>query len=67
MATTQSQVHEEDIGSPREEELMADQIDEYLNDQPVVTEEQDEDDEEEDYDLVFPEKYHSDEAYKNLV
>ena len=46
---------------------MADQIDEYLNDQPVVTEEQDEDDEEEDYDLVFPEKYHSDEAYKNLV
>ena len=38
----------------------------------TVTEEdqeQEEDDEEdeEDYDLVFPEMYHSDEAYRNLV
>ena len=52
----------------REEDLQAEHIDEHPG---VITtendQEEEEEEEEEDYDLVFPEEYHSDEAYKNLV
>ena len=71
-ATTQSQVHDDDdqqdtyqslINS--EEDLQAEHIDEHPTEGDEIP--TDEEVEEEDYDLVFPEKYHSDEAYKNLV
>ena len=70
-ATTQSQEEEvrdvarESSHDSREEELPSQMIDEHPSDQDP--DEFDEEEEEDDYDLVFPEQYHSDEAYKNLV
>lgn len=49
--------------SSHEDELPAQMIDEHPEDNDADEFEE----EEEDYDLVFPEEYHSDEAYKNLV
>ena len=49
----------------QEDELPSQLIDENPSDPDADADEFE--DEEEDYDLVFPEEYHSDEAYKNLV
>ena len=47
----------------REEEL----LDEHIDEHDGMNEEDGEGEEEEDFDLVFPEQYHSDEAYKSLI
>jgi len=53
-----TQAHDDKVESEteREEELLDEQIDEHNGN----TEEEGDEEEEEDYDLVFPEKYHSD-------
>ena len=71
MASTQDHEHDQgDSKESREEELEAQMIDEHPSDdghEAEGEEFEEEEEEEEDYDLVFPEEYHSDEAYKNLI